>query len=56
VELYARRKDGGEYLLCQTFSNDGGDYLLHVDKKRITNDITAIILRAGPSFRLYCLG
>ena len=52
VELYARRKDGTEYPLCQTFSNDQGDYLLHVDKKTIIDDIDAIILRADTNYHL----
>lgn len=52
VELYVRMKDDTEYPFCQTFSSDDGDYLLHVDKKKITGDIAAIILRASTNYSL----
>jgi hypothetical protein len=47
VMVYARLKDGKEEPLCQTFSSKDGHYLLHVDKKKIPGDSTAIIVRAN---------
>jgi hypothetical protein len=47
VMAYARIGDGKEEPLCHTFSNSDGYYLLHLDKKRITGNATAIIIRAS---------
>jgi len=47
VMVYARLNDGKEEPLCQTFSSRDGHYLLHVDKKKISGDSTAIIIRAN---------
>jgi len=47
VKVYARTNDGREEPLCYTFSNDEGYYLIHVDKKRVTEDAAAIIIRAS---------
>lgn len=47
VMVYARLRDGREEPMCQTFSNRDGRYLLHVDKKSIPGDSTAIIVRAN---------
>lgn len=47
VMVYARLNNGKEELLCQTFSSRDGHYLLHVDKKKISVDSTAIIIRAN---------
>jgi len=47
VMAYARINDGEEETLCHTFSNSDGYYLLHLDKKKITGDVTAIVVRAS---------
>jgi hypothetical protein len=47
VMVYARINDGKEEPLCHTFSCSDGHYLLHVDKKKITEDVAAIIIRAS---------
>lgn len=47
VMVYARINDGKEETLCHTFSSGDGHYLLHVDKKKITGDAAAIIIRAS---------
>lgn len=47
VMAYARINNDKEEPLCHTFSNNDGHYLLHFDKKKITGDATAIIVRAS---------
>lgn len=47
VMVYARLSGGKEEALCHTFSNTDGYYLLQVDKRKITDNVTAIIVRAS---------
>jgi len=47
VMVYARVNGGKEEPLCHTFSSSDGYYLLHLDKNKITEDTTAIIVRAS---------
>ncbi|MCG9969806.1 hypothetical protein L9W92_17535 [Pelotomaculum terephthalicicum JT] len=47
VMVYARINGGKEEPLCHTFSTSDGYYLLQLDKNRISEDTTAIIVRAS---------
>ncbi|MCL6560056.1 MAG: hypothetical protein K6U74_14955 [Firmicutes bacterium] len=49
VMAYARTNNGREEPLCHTLSSGDGHYLLQVDKKKITGDVAAIIIRASAS-------
>jgi len=47
VMVYARIDGGKEEPLCHTFSGSDGYYLLQLDKNKISEDATAIIVRAS---------